>query len=288
MTRPPETVRVAAARAAARPSGPVVVGRGVSVSVGGRAVLSGVDLEIAPSTFTVVLGPNGVGKSTLLKAMLGLLPISSGDLRVLGQPAGAERRAIGYVPQSGTFDSSVRVRGLDVVRLGLDGNRLGITLPGRRSRDEWARVNEMVRLVEAEGYAWRPIGQLSGGEQQRLIIAQALARQPQLLLLDEPLDSLDLSSQGAVAALIQRICRGLGVTVVMVAHDVNPILHYLDQVIYLAAGAAVSGTPESVITSDTLSALYRTKVDVLRASDGRLVVVGQPGAWAHHIERHNQ
>jgi zinc/manganese transport system ATP-binding protein len=251
-------------------------------------VLSGVDLEIAPGTFTVVLGPNGVGKSTLLKAILGLLPMSSGDLRVLGHPAGADRRAIGYVPQRGTFDSSVRVRGVDVVRLGLDGNRWGLTLPGRRSREEWAEVHEVIRLVEAESYATRPIGQLSGGEQQRLIIAQALARWPQLLLLDEPLDSLDLSSQGAVAALIQRICRGLGVTVVMVAHDVNPILPYLDQVVYLAAGAAVSGTPESVITSETLSALYRTKVEVLRASDGRLVVVGQPEAPAIHSDRHHQ
>jgi zinc/manganese transport system ATP-binding protein len=263
----------------------VVQGRGISAVLGSRRVWSGVDLQIGAGTFTVVLGPNGVGKSTLLKAILGLQPVA-GSLTVLGQPAGQARSRIGYVPQRSAFDASVRIRGRDVVRLGLDGSRLGVTLPGARARKEKARVEELVRLVEAGDYADRPIGQLSGGEQQRLTIAQALARKPELLLLDEPLDSLDLSSQGAVASLIQRICRGEGVTVVMVAHDVNPILPYLDQVIYLAAGAAVSGTPKEVITSETLSALYRTDIEVLTASDGRLVVVGQPEAPAYHTDRH--
>lgn len=264
----------------------VVEARGISAVLGGRTVWSGVDLKIGAGTFTVVLGPNGVGKSTLLKAILGLQPLATGSLIVLGQPAGQARSRIGYVPQRSAFDSSVRIRGRDVVRLGLDGSRWGVPLPGARARMEKARVEELVRLVEAGDYADRPIGQLSGGEQQRLTIAQALARRPELLLLDEPLDSLDLSSQGAVASLIQRICRGEGVTVVMVAHDVNPILPYLDQVIYLAAGAAVSGTPKKVITSQTLSALYRTDVEVLTASDGRLVVVGQPEAPAYHTDRH--
>lgn len=264
----------------------VVRGAGISAVLGGRKVWAGVDLQIDMGTFTVVLGPNGVGKSTLLKAILGLQPLAGGTLSVLGQPAGQARSRIGYVPQRAAFDASVRIRGRDVIRLGIDGRRWGVSLPGARSRKDKARVEELVRLVEAGSYADRPIGQLSGGEQQRLTIAQALARGPELLLLDEPLDSLDLFSQSAVASLIQRICRGRGVTVVMVAHDVNPILPYLDQVIYLAAGAAVSGTPKEVITSATLSALYRTDVEVLTASDGRLVVVGQPEAPAYHTDRH--
>ena len=123
-------------------------------------------------------------------------------------------------------------------------------------------------------------------EQQRLVIAQALVRGPELLLLDEPLDNLDLANQGAVAALVQRICRDRGVTVVMVAHDVNPILPYLDQVVYVAGGRAISGTPAEVITTETLSSLYGAPVEVLHASDGRMVVVGAPEPPAVHSDRH--
>jgi zinc/manganese transport system ATP-binding protein len=147
-------------------------------------------------------------------------------------------------------------------------------------------VAEVVGLVGASHYAARSIGELSGGEQQRLVVAQALVRQPHLLLLDEPLDNLDLANQSAVASLVQRICRERGVTVVMVAHDVNPILPYLDQVVYVAKGMAVVGPPEEVITTQTLSALYGAPVEVLRASDGRLVVVGTPEAPALHADRH--
>ena len=144
------------------------------------------------------------------------------------------------------------------------------------------RVDEVIALVGAEAYAHRPIGQCSGGEQQRLLIAQALVRQPKLLILDEPLDSLDVTNQASVSALIQSVCRTRGVTVLLVAHDVNPILPYLDQVIYLAHGGAVMGTPEQVITADTLTMLYGTPMDVLHDRAGRLVVVGQPDTHAEH------
>src|SRR5262249_26724074 len=172
------------------------------------------------------------------------------------------------------FDASLRIRGLDVVRLGLDGDRWGLPLPGRRSRAAAARVRELVELVGAGGYADRPVGQLSGGEQQRLLIAQALARRPRLLLLDEPLDSLDLPNQSASAALTAKICRSEEVAVMIVAHDVTPILGYLDRVISLGQGGAVSGTPTEVINAATLTSLYRTPIEVLTTSDGRLVVVG--------------
>jgi zinc/manganese transport system ATP-binding protein len=183
------------------------------------------------------------------------------------------------------------VRGIDIVRLGLDGDRWGIPLPGlgasgSRRRADRARVEEVIELVGASRYAGRPIGQMSGGEQQRLLIAQALVRRPALLLLDEPLDSLDLPNQASVAALIGEVCRNEGVTVMLVAHDVNPILPYVDRVVYLAHGGAVSGSPAEVITGATLSRLYDTPIEVLRTSDGRLVVVGQPEAPAHHTDRH--
>jgi zinc/manganese transport system ATP-binding protein len=257
-----------------------------TVVLGGRTIWSHVSAQVAAGQFVAVLGPNGVGKSTLLKAILGLVPLAGGRIRLLDRPVGQANHEVGYLPQRRSFDASLRIRGRDVVRLGLDGDRWGVPLPGRRSRAAAARVEELLGLVGAAQYADRPIGLLSGGEQQRLLIAQALARRPRLLMLDEPLDSLDLPNQAAVAGLLSQICRTENVAVMIVAHDVNPILTYLDRVIYLGHGGAVSGTPEQVINSDTLTSLYGIPIEVLKASDGRLVVVGQPEAPAHHSDRH--
>jgi zinc/manganese transport system ATP-binding protein len=202
---------------------------------------------------------------------------------------GAAGQEIGYLPQRRSFSPSLRIRGIDVVRLGLDGDRWGVPLPWRTGarRELRQRIEELIELVGATEYAHRPIGECSGGEQQRLLIAQALARRPSLLLLDEPLDSLDLPNQAGVAGLIERICREQGVTVLVVAHDVNPILAFIDRVVYLAGGAAASGAPHDVITTETLSRLYGTPIEVLRASDGRLVVVGHPEAATFHPDLHH-
>jgi zinc/manganese transport system ATP-binding protein len=270
----------------AEPARTVVSLEDASVAMGGRTIWSHVSLQVQAGEFVAILGPNGVGKSTLLKTVLGLLPVSSGRVRVLGQRPGRRNAAIGYLPQRRAFDPSTRIRGVDIVRLGLDGDRWGTPLPGwlrgAGAREARERVDEVIDLVGASSYARRPIGQCSGGEQQRLLIAQALIRGPELLVLDEPLDSLDVTNQASVSALIQRVCRSEGVAVLLVAHDVNPILPYLDQVIYLAHGGAVMGPPEQVITADTLTMLYDTPIDVLRDRAGRLVVVGQPDARPDH------
>ncbi len=272
---------------------PVVAFAGAAVRLGNRTIWSDVDLEVPAGEFVAVLGPNGVGKSTLIKAALGVVSLSAGQVRVLGEPPGGASRRIGYLPQRRSFEPGLRVRGLDVVRLGLDGDRWGIPLPllarrSARGREKETRLAEVLDLVDASRYAGRPIGELSGGEQQRLLIAQALVRRPELLLLDEPLDSLDLPNQGAVAALISRICREEDVTVLLVAHDVNPILPYLDRVVYVAQGGVLAGPPAEVITSQTLSRLYDTPIEVLETSEGRLVVVGQPDAAATHAGHHHR
>jgi zinc/manganese transport system ATP-binding protein len=261
--------------------------RDAAVRVGDRLLWHDVNVDVPAGQFVAILGPNGVGKSTLVKAVLGVISLAAGEAFVFGQPAGTANRDIGYLPQRRSFDASLRVRGIDVVRLGLDGDRFGLPWPwGAKNREAGRRVRDVIDRVDASALALRPIGELSGGEQQRLLVAQALVRDPHLLILDEPLDSLDLPNQTATADLIRRVCVDSGVTVLMVAHDVNPILQYLDQVIYLADGGAVCGTPADVITSATLSALYRTPIEVLQTSDGRLVVVGQPEAPAHHADRH--
>jgi zinc/manganese transport system ATP-binding protein len=265
--------------------------RDAAVRLGGRTIWRGVDVVVEEGELVAILGPNGAGKSTLLEVLLGLLEPAHGEVTVLGGAAGAHNERIGYLPQRRVFDESTRVRGADVVRLGVDGRRWGVPLPlaGRlsaKARADRERVEQAIERVGASAYADRPIGECSGGEQQRLLIARALVQQPRMLILDEPLDGLDLPNQAAVAALVQGICRAEGVTVLLVAHDVNPLLPYVDKVLYLAGGRAAMGSPREVITSETLSDLYGSPVEVLTARDGRLVVVGQPEAPHQHGPRH--
>lgn len=254
--------------------------RDAAVRLGGRTIWRNAELRIGEGEFTAVLGPNGAGKSTLLRVILGLLPVAAGRVSVLGTAPRTARQQIGYLPQRHGFDTSTRVRGLDLVRLGLDGARWGLPLPGRGAARR--RVEQAIELVGATVYARRPIGECSGGEQQRLLIAAALVARPRMLLLDEPLDNLDLPNQTAISSLLNEICRQEQMTILLVAHDVNPMLGHLDRVVYVAGGKALSGPPEQVITSDTLTDLYQSPVEVLRTSNGRLVVVGQPATLAHH------
>jgi zinc/manganese transport system ATP-binding protein len=280
----PTDPAVLARATAERSEGPTPVVQLVRAQarLAGHTVWSDVTVSVGKGEFTAILGPNGSGKTTLLRVLLGELQLTAGSVSVLGRTPGALGSQIGYLPQRRHFEASTRIRGIDIVRLGLDGARWG--LPLRNVGRE--RVDEALELVGASDYAARPIGRLSGGEQQRLLLAQALVSRPRLLILDEPLDSLDLPNQTAVATLLARICRQHGVSVLLVAHDVNPLLPYLDRVVYFGAGRAVVGTPHEVITAATLSKLYGVPIEVLEASDGRLVVVGLPEPPAVHSDRH--
>ncbi|HVW47880.1 MAG TPA: metal ABC transporter ATP-binding protein [Solirubrobacterales bacterium] len=244
---------------------------GVGVRIAGRQVLDGVDFAIAPGEFTGLIGTNGAGKTTLFRAILGLQGVSAGRILVDGRPRSRRTDAIGYVPQKFLLDPDLPLRGRDLVALGLDARRLGFAL-NRRRRAE--RVEEMLAAVGAEDFADTRVGRLSGGEQQRILIAHALVSRPHLLLADEPLANLDLRSAEEVVTLLARVCRERGVAVLISAHEINALLPAMDRIVYLANGRAASGTREEVIRPEVLSRLYGHHVDVIDVHGRVLIVAG--------------
>lgn len=254
-----------------RSAEPVVALRDAALSYGPRTLWSGLNLDVEPGEFLAVLGGNGSGKTSLLQVLLGLQPLSAGTLTVAGRPARRGNAGIGYVQQQRRIDPLLPLRGRDLVNQGLDGHRWGIGRPGA-GRDQVAVALESVGATQ---YADMPVGLLSGGEQQRLRMAQALVADPALLLCDEPLLSLDPASQRAVTALVDRRRREHDTAVVFVTHEINPVLPYVDRVLYLANGTFRIGTVDDVLSSDTLSELYGTRVEVVRTS-GQIFVAGLP------------
>lgn len=249
---------------------PAIKIRGGGLSFGHRALWQNLDLEIQQGEYFAVLGPNGSGKSTFIKTVLGLTTLSSGSMTVLGKPAHLGNPGIGYVPQQRAIGSETPLRSRDFVGLGVDGHRWGFRLTRKSYR---AKVDELLEAVGATEYANVPIGLLSGGEQQRLRIAQSLANDPQILLADEALLSLDLNHQYAVSELIHRYNRKNNATVIFVTHEINPIIEHVDRVLYLAGGRFTVGTVEEVMRSEVLTDLYQTPVSVIH-TNGRYVVVG--------------
>jgi zinc/manganese transport system ATP-binding protein len=263
----------------------IVAFQDVAVSIGRRTIWRQATFALEPGEFVAILGPNGAGKTTLLRLLLGLLQPSAGSVRVLGRAPRRGNPAIGYVPQRRLLDPDLPVRGRDLVMLGLDGLRWGFALPGPAHRQQQARVAEALAAVEATAYADRPIGQLSGGEQQRLFLAQALVGRPRLLLLDEPLASLDMRSQVGIAHLVARLAREWGIAVLLVTHDMNPVLPVIDRVLYVARGQVAIGTAEEIITTQQLSRLYDAPVEVVHDSQGRVFVVGLEEVEGHPHEQ---
>lgn len=258
----------------------------LGVRLGGREVLSDVSFAIRAGEFTGLIGSNGAGKTTLLKAILGLHAPSDGRIRIAGRPRSRRNPLIGYVPQRYLLDADIPLRACDVVGLGLDAHRLGITRP---SRGRAERIEEMLAAVDAQRFADSRVGNLSGGEQQRVLIAHALISRPRLLLLDEPLANLDLRSGHEIVGLLARIATEHGIAVLISAHEMNPLLGVMDRIVYLAGGRAASGTTAEVVRADVLSRLYGYHVDVLRVH-GRVLVVsgaadgGPQGEPEHPVE----
>jgi zinc/manganese transport system ATP-binding protein len=247
---------------------------GVSVRLAGREVLRDVRFTIRRGQFVGLIGSNGAGKTTLLRVILGLQAPSAGTVRIDGSPRSRGGALVGYVPQKILLDPDMPVRARDLVGLGLDGHRLGIGLPSRHRRQ---LVEEMLRAVGAERFAGERVGSLSGGEQQRVLIAHALISRPALLLLDEPLANLDIRSEQEIVTLLSAISRQQQIAVLISAHEMNPLLPVMDRVVYMAAGRAASGTTAEVVRPDVLSRLYGQHVDVIHVHDRILVVAGRGG-----------
>jgi len=256
---------------------------GIGVRLGGRQILDDVSFAVRPGEFTGLIGPNGAGKTTLLRVILGLQAPTSGRVLLDGRPRPRRAgRLIGYVPQKLVVDPDAPMRARDVVAMGLDGHRLGLPLPSARRRD---LVTQALRAVDAEHYAGARIGELSGGEQQRVLIAHAVISAPRLLLLDEPLASLDLRSEQGIVAVLGRLAREQEIAVLISAHDMNPLLRETSTIVYVAGGRAAAGAAEDVIRTDVLSALYGSHVDVIRVHGRVLVVAGdEQQPQAHHLD----
>jgi zinc/manganese transport system ATP-binding protein len=260
-----------------RDAGPAVEVDALTLDLGGRAVLSNISLTIPNGQFIGVLGPNGAGKTTLMRAILGLIPAASGSLRVLGRPPTRGNPAIGYIPQLHGTPPRLRLSGWDFVAATASGHRLGLPILSKAARDD---IDRALDRVGARALARRPLAEMSGGERQRLLLAQALIGDPRLLLLDEPLISLDPHHQQEVVNLVKTVQSELDITVLFSAHELNPLLGAIDQVLYLGRGQAALGTVDDVITGPVLSRLYGSEIDVVRLR-GRIFVM----SGGHDMER---
>jgi zinc/manganese transport system ATP-binding protein len=252
-------------------SNAVITLEDVSLELGGRKILDDINLTVNEGEFIAILGPNGAGKSTLLKLLLGLYKSTTGKITVLGRTPKRGNNEIGYAPQHRTLEADLALRARDVVGFGLDGNQWGIALPDKKRERHIEQALDEVDMIHL---ADMPVGKLSGGEQQRLLIAQALLTHPKILLLDEPLSNLDITNAQSVVSLITKIARNRKMTVLLVTHDVNLLLPDIDRVLYVANTHSAIGKSEDVITSEGLSELYNSPIEVIKTK-GRVFVIGE-------------
>ena len=243
----------------------------VTLSVGGRAVLEDISLTVGEGEFVGVLGANGAGKTTLFRAILGLHSVGAGAISIFGKPVSRGNPAIGYLPQVRSQPPTASLAGRDFLAASIAGNRLGLPfLSAEAARD----IDRVLELTHGETLARRPLSEMSGGERQRLLVAQALLGKPRMILFDEPLIGLDPHQQHRVVALVRDLSRDLGLTVLFSAHELNQLLGAIDRVLYLGHCCAALGTVDEVIRPDVLSRLYDAPIEVLRA-DGHIFVMSR-------------
>ena len=256
----------------------VIAAKDLSAGYSNKVIWQGAEFSIEKGQFVAVLGPNGAGKTTLLRLLLGLAQPLKGSLSVFGKTPTRGNPRIGYIPQRHPIDAETGIEALQIVRLGLNGNHFGISM-AKAATD---KAMAILKTVGAEELAHRPLGALSGGELQRVFLAEALVGEPDLLLLDEPLANLDIRREADFVQLINEVVRSRGVTVLLIAHNINPLLPVLDQVLYVANGSLANGKPAEILTSEGLTKLYGIPVEVLKDSYGRIAIIGIEEPAHHH------
>jgi zinc/manganese transport system ATP-binding protein len=262
---------------------PVVEIIDASLKRGEKLLWENLSISINHGEFIAVLGPNGSGKTSLLKVMLGNLELSSGKIHYCVDAVSEKRPQLGYIPQQKKFDSDLPISGRDLVSLGLNGNRYGL----RKNTADELKIDQIISELDCESFANRAISDLSGGEQQRLRAAQAMVNNPEILLCDEPLLSLDIGSQMIISSNIDRYRNKAAAAVIFVTHEINPILPFVDKILYFAKGKWVFDTPEKILTSEVLSSLYQSKIEVLKMEDRIIIVGGDDESLTAHGHHHS-
>ncbi len=265
-------------------TGEIVTARRLAVGYKDKMVWHDANFGIERGEFVAVIGPNGAGKTTLFRMLLGLQKPSGGDLTVFGSKPSRGDSRIGYVPQRHAIDNETNIECVELVHLAYGGGRWGFNLSTRREKDA---AMSALKAVGAEDLAHKSLASLSGGELQRVFLAEALVSNPEMLLLDEPLSNLDIRRAIELVEVIGDVVKERKVTAFLVAHDINPLMRYIDKVMYMANGKVATGTPEEVLTSKNLSALYGARVEVLRDSRGHIIIHSRYGGEEVHEEAYH-
>jgi len=252
-------------------SAPVIEAEHLVAGYQDKIIWRDATFTVGRGKFVAVIGPNGAGKTTLFRLLLGLQRPLSGVIKIFDGKPKRGNPHIGYVPQKHGIDQDTNIECLELVRLAISGDHWGVSLnPG----NERKIALDTLRSVGGEDLAHRSLGGLSGGELQRIFLAEALVSNPDILLLDEPLSNLDIRRSEELVKLVNSVVRSRNVSAFLVAHDINPLLPFLDDVIYIANGKVATGTPKDVFTSERLSALYGISIEVVRDSKGNVAIIG--------------